>query len=326
MPVFQLPTIGDIFRARRVLDGQLPPTPLWSYPALDSTVGVHALIKHENAQPTGAFKVRGGLNLLATMAPAERERGIVAYSTGNHAQSLAYAAAQTGASCVIVMPENPNAAKAAAVRARGAELIESGETLDEARELAEKIAAERGARMVSAGNEPALIAGVATAYVELFEQEPDVDVVLVPVGGGSGAAGACLVASALAPACEVVAVQSSASPAAHDSWEAREMMRRPNRSKAEGLATGCGFELTQSVMQERLADFLLVDDATILEAQWVMLRDAHTLAEGAGAAALAALLAYPGRFAGERVAVMCTGANASEPELRRITQPAHLPA
>ncbi|WP_129664565.1 threonine ammonia-lyase [Phytoactinopolyspora endophytica] len=314
------PSIGDVFRARRVLDSLLPPTPMWSYPALSATLGADVLVKHENVQPTGAFKIRGGLNLLAGMSPEDRQRGIVGYSTGNHAQSLAYAARRVGASCTIVMPEKPNPLKAAAVRALGADVVEHGETLDGACEFAGKLAAERGSRLVSAANEQEIVAGVATAYLEVFEQAPDLDAVVVPVGGGSGAAAACVVAAAVAPGCEIIGVQAAASPAAHDSWRTGELLKRPNRTAAEGLATGAGFELTQRIMGEHLTDFLLVDDGTIAEAQWVMLRDAHTLTEGAGAASVAALLAHPERFADKRVAVMCTGANASERELRAVTQ------
>lgn len=310
------PTISDVLAARRVIAGQLPPTPMWNYPALDATTGATVLVKHENVQPTGAFKVRGGLNLLAGLSADERRAGIVGYSTGNHAQSLAYAARHHGVPCAIVMPVDPNPCKAAAVRALGAELVEAGADMGEAAERAGRIAEERGARLVSAADEPALVAGVATAYLEIFEQAWDLDAVVVPVGGGSGAAAACLVAEALAPRCQVIAVQSAASPAAHDSWRAGRLLTRPDATRAEGLATGRGFALTQGLLGPRLADFLLVDDEVIGEAQWVLMRDAHTLAEGAGAAGVAALLAHRERFAGRRVAVVCTGANASERELR----------
>ncbi|WP_059008811.1 threonine ammonia-lyase [Streptomyces specialis] len=310
------PTITDALRARRLLADHLPPTPMWSYPALDAAVGATVLVKHENVQPTGAFKVRGGLTLLAGMDPAERAHGVVGYSTGNHAQSLAYAAARFGAPCVIVMPEHPNPVKERAVRALGAELIEHGPDLGAAAEHAAKVAADRGMRLVSAADEPDLIAGVATAYLEVFEAEPALDAVVVPVGGGSGAAAACMVAAAVAPGCRVIAVQSAASPAAYDSWRAGVPLTRPSRTRVEGLATGSGFPLTQAMLRSHLADFTLVDDDAIAEAQWTLMRDAHTLAEGAGAAALAAVLADPARFAGQRVAVMCTGGNAGEREIR----------
>lgn len=312
------PTFADVLQARQLLAGLLPPTPAWRYPALAATTGADVLVKHENVQPVGAFKVRGGLNLLASMPPAERERGIVGYSTGNHAQSLAYAARHFGAPCTIVMPERSNPTKVAAVRALGAELVEYGAVFDECRERAAKLAAESGARLVSAANEPEIISGVATIYVELFEQAPELQSVVVPIGSGSSASAACLVAAELAPQCEVIGVQSSAAPAAYESWRAGELVERPNRTVVEGLATGTAFELPQGVLRSRLTDFVLVDDEAIAAAQWVMLRDAHTLAEGAGAAALAAVLADPERFAGRRVAVVCSGGNASESELRRV--------
>lgn len=311
-----LPTFTDVLRARRLLQKYLPPTPLLSYPALDAEVGTTVLVKHENLQPTGAFKVRGGITLLARMDPQERKRGVLGYSTGNHAQSLAHAAARFGVPCTIVMPENPNPTKAAAVRRLGAELVEHGADFDQARRHAERLAGERGMRLVSAANEPDLIAGVATAFLELFEQEPDLDAVVVPVGGGSGAAAACLVAAAVSPRCRVIAVQSSRSPAAHDSWRAGRCVERPNRTAAEGLATGAGFELTQQVLRQHLADFVLVEDEEIRRAQWLLMSDARTLAEAAGAAPLAALLTLRNAMDGRRVAMVCSGGNAGEAELR----------
>ncbi|WP_129839553.1 pyridoxal-phosphate dependent enzyme [Streptomyces sp. RFCAC02] len=312
------PTITDALRARRLLADHLPPTPLWSYPSLDAAVGGGAtvLLKHENVQPTGAFKVRGGLTLLAGLGAEERARGIVGFSTGNHAQSLAYAARHHGVPCVIVMPEAPNPAKAAAVRALGAELIESGADMTGAAATAAAVAERRGMRLVHAANEPALIAGVATAYLEMFDQAPDLDTLVVPVGGGSGAAAACLVAAAVAPHCRVIGVQSAAAPAAHDSWRAGTLVERPIRTRVEGLATGSGFALTQEVMRAHLADFLLVPDDAIAAAQWLLMRDAHTLAEGAGATALAAVLTHRDRVAGRRIGVVCSGGNAAEAELR----------
>ncbi|MFD0121054.1 MULTISPECIES: threonine ammonia-lyase [Streptomyces] len=312
------PTISDVLRARRLQSAHLSPTPLLSYPALDASVGagVRVLVKHENLQPTGAFKVRGGIALLAAMDPDERARGVLSYSTGNHAQSLAHAAALFGVPCTIVMPENPNPLKAEAVRRLGAELVAYGADFDEARRHAEQLAPRRGMRLVGAANEPALIAGVATAYLEVFEREPDLDAIVVPVGGGSGAAAACLVAAAISPRCRVIAVQSRHSPAAHDSWRAGRCVERPNTTTAEGLATGSGFELTQRLLRAHLADFLLVDDDEIRRAQWVLMRDARTVAEGAAAASLAALLAAREDLAGQRVAIMCTGGNAGEGDLR----------
>jgi len=317
------PTMRDVLAAARRTDGLVVRTPAQGHPELDRAVaeagaeGATLVVKHENLQHTGAFKVRGALNLLLGFDDAQRRRGIVAYSTGNHAQALAHAARRTGTACTIVMPEHPNPLKERAVRALGADVVLHGATFDDARDRAGEVAAATGARLVGAANEPALVAGVATATLELLEQSPDLDVLVVPVGGGSGAAAACLVAEALAPGLRVVAVQSAASPAAHDSWRAGALRTAVNTTRAEGLAVGCGFALTQGVLREHLADFLLVEDDAITTAQRLYLTAARTVAEGAGAAALAAVLTHPEVFAGSRVGVMCSGGNASEAELRR---------
>jgi threonine dehydratase len=311
------PTLRDVLDAQALVGPLVVRTPATTHAPLDRLTGAHVVVKHENLQHTGAFKVRGALNLLLRLDAAERARGIVAYSTGNHAQALAHAARHTGTACTIVMPEHPNPVKERAVRDLGADVVLHGVTFDDARGRAEELAATTGARLVGAANEPLLVAGVATAYLELLQQAPGLDVLVVPVGGGSGAAAACLVAAALAPHLEVVAVQSAASPAAHDSWRAHELVTRPNATRAEGLAVGCGFALTQEVLAEHLADFLLVTDDDIALAQHHYLTGARTVAEGAGAAALAAVLAHPDRFAGRTVGVVCSGGNAGATELRR---------
>ncbi|MFI9486311.1 threonine/serine dehydratase [Promicromonospora sp. NPDC052451] len=312
-----LPTIADVLAAQARLDGTVVRTPVGEYPELDRATGATLVVKHENQQRTGAFKARGASNLLLGMSDAERARGVVAYSTGNHAQGVAYAARLTGTSCTIVMPDDPNPLKLRAVLDLGADVLLHGATFDDARAQATALARDSGARLVGAANEPDIIAGVGTLYLELFQQAPGLDVLVVPVGGGSGAAAASLVAAAVVPGTEVIAVQSAASPAAHDSWHTGTLAERANTTRAEGLAVGCGFEVTQAIMREHLADFVLVTDDQIAAAQRLYLTGARTVAEGAGAAALAAVLATPGRFAGRRVGVVCTGGNASANELRR---------
>ena len=312
-----LPTIADVLAAHARLDGAVVRTPVGEYPGIDRAAGTQIVVKHENQQHTGAFKARGASNLLLSLPDAERARGVVAYSTGNHAQDVAYAARLTGTACTIVMPEDPNPVKLRAVRDQGAEVLLRGTTFDDARAHATALARSSGARLVGAANEPAIIAGVGTLYLELFEQAPGLDVLVVPVGGGSGAAAAGLVAAAVAPDVEVIGVQSAASPAAHDSWHAGALLQRENATRAEGLAVGCGFEVTQALMRRHLTDFVLVTDDRISGVQHLYLTAARTVAEGAGAAALAAVLADPDRFAGRRVAVVCTGGNASADELRR---------
>jgi threonine dehydratase len=311
---------ADVVAARPVVYRHLPPTPMWSYPTLDAAAGATVFVKHENVQPTGAFKVRGGFTLLEAMPPADRERGLVTYSTGNHAQSLAYASAAYAVTCTVVMPAAANPAKAAAVRGHGAEVVLTGADLEGAQRHAEELAATRGARLVSPGDTPELLAGVGTLYLEILEAQPALDFVVVPIGSGTGASAATVVAAELTPECRVIGVQSSASPAAHDSWQAGELRRRPNRTRVDGLATGRGYELPQRILAERLADFLLVSDEQIGEAQRLLARSAHTLVEGAGAAGLAAVLARPDLFAGKRVAVICSGGNADAFELAALGQ------
>ncbi|MFC4906084.1 threonine ammonia-lyase [Actinomadura gamaensis] len=309
----RLPVFDDVLAARDLLSSRLPATPMWSYPVLDEAAGTPVFVKHENVQPTGAFKVRGGLTLLASMTPEQRRRGLVTYSTGNHAQSIAYACAEYDAPCTVVMPESASEEKIRATRGFGARVLLRGADMAGAQQAAEELAGEF--LVVSPGDTPELLAGVGTAYLEIFEARADLDAVVVPVGSGTGAAAACLVAAALAPRCRVIAVQSAASPAAHDSWVAGDTVVRPNRTVVEGLATGRGFDLPQQVLRKHLAEFRLVSDEQIRAAQRVLATHAHTLAEGAGAAALAAVLAAPDDFAGQRVAVVCTGGNAPKFEI-----------
>lgn len=310
------PEFRDVLEARKLLAGLLPGTPAVEYPVLTERLGVRVHVKHENAQPTGAFKVRGGLTLMAEHARTHPGQPVVAYSTGNHAQSIAYAARAADVRCVVVMPDHPNPDKVRAIRALGAEVRTHGETFDEAREFASSVAESESARLVGAASDPHIISGVATLHLELLAAVPDLDAIFVPVGSGTSAAAACLVTASIAPSCEVIAVQSSSSPAAHDSWRAGELVQRPNRTRVEGLATGAGFELPQRIMRDRLRDFVLVSDDEIRAAQAIMLTDAHVLAEGAGAAALAGLLRVRQRYAGRRVAVICSGSNATAVELR----------
>ncbi|MEU4361445.1 pyridoxal-phosphate dependent enzyme [Promicromonospora sp. NPDC023987] len=317
LPSATYPTIADVLAAQARLDGTVVRTPAGEYAELDRATDAAIVVKHENQQRTGAFKARGASNLLLSLSDAERARGVVAYSTGNHAQGVAYAARLTGTACTIVMPDDPNPVKLRAVLDQGADVLLHGATFDDARAQATALAHDSGARLVGAANEPAIIAGVGTLYLELFQQAPGLDVLVVPIGGGSGAAAASLVAAAVAPHTEVIGVQSAASPAAHDSWHSGNLVERANATRAEGLAVGCGFEVTQALMREHLGDFVLVSDDQITAAQHLYLTGAHTVAEGAGAAALAAVLADPERFAGRRVGIVCTGGNASADELRR---------
>jgi threonine dehydratase len=316
--MLQAPAFADVVEAQRRIAPHLRPTPLYRYSALSKLVGTDVWVKHENHQPVGAFKVRGGVNLVGALASEARERGLLAVSTGNHGQSIAFAARLFDASATICVPEGANPVKVAAMRALGAELVFHGRDFDEAREHGERLAAERGNRYVHSGDEPLLIAGVGTATVEMLDEEPELDVVLVPIGGGSGAAGACIAGKTLRPGLAVIGVQSSAAPAAHRSWTARDLVEDRMETFAEGLATRVPFELPQRILWDQLDDFVLVSDDEIRTAVVKMIETTRNLAEPAGAAPLAAALKLRERLAGKRVALVLSGGNITLAQLREI--------
>ena len=312
------PTIADVLAARRRIEPHLPRTAFRRHPALAEAVGTEVWVKHENHQPTAAFKVRGGLNLVAQLSAGEREHGLITASTGNHGQSIAYAARLHGVPATICVPEGANPLKVAAIRALGAEIVVHGRDFDDAREACEQLAARTGQRYVHSGNEPHLIAGVATATLEMLEDVPDIDVIIVPIGGGSGAAGACVAAKAVRPEIEVIGVQSAAAPAAHSSWQQHALVTGEMGTFAEGLATRTAFELPQRILWRLLDDFVLVSDDDLREATARMIAATSNLVEPAGAAALAAALALRDRLAGRRVALVASGGNISLAQLRAL--------
>jgi threonine dehydratase len=319
-----VPDLADVLAARQRIAPYLRPTPLYRYPALDAMTGTQAWVKHENHQPVGAFKVRGGVNLVSQLTADERRRGVIAASTGNHGQSVAYAADLFGVRAVICMPEQANPVKVESMRALGAEVVFRGRDFDEAREYCEKRAADDGFRYIHSGNEPSLIAGVATYTLEIIEARPDIDVIVVPVGGGSGAAGACVVAKAVRASTKVIGVQSEAAPAAYRSWQARSLVEDTTSTFAEGLATRTAFDLPQRILWELLDDFVLVSEEALRTATRLMISTTRNLVEPAGAAALAAVLDVPGRFADRKVALICSGGNISPAQLVELWPPGTL--
>jgi threonine dehydratase len=320
-----VPQFTDVLAARRRIAPYLRPTPLFRYEALSELAGTDVWVKHENHLPVGAFKVRGGVNLVAQLSPEERERGVIAASTGNHGQSVAYAARLFGARAIVCVPVNGNPVKLAAMRGLGAELVEHGRDFDEAREHCARLAAEHGYRYIHSGNEPDLIAGVATATLELLEDEPAIDVIVVPIGGGSGAAAACIAAKSIRAGIEVIGVQSESAPAAYRTWKERRLVEDRMETFAEGLATRVAFELPQQIMWEQLDDFILVSDDEIRSAIVAMIATTRNLVEAAGAAPLAGALRLRERLAGKRVALVCSGGNISVPQLADVLARAAMP-
>jgi len=310
-----LPEFSDLLRAHRVIKNYLPRTPLHHYPTLDRLLEAQVYVKHENYQPIGVFKIRGGINLVSQLTPEERARGVVTASTGNHGQSIAYAARLFSVRAVIVVPERANPVKVEAMQSHGAEIVFHGRDFDDAKARCEALAQEQGMRYISAGDEPLLIAGVGTHTIEIIEELPEVEIIIVPLGGGSGAAGACIAAKTLNPSIQVIGVQSSAAPAAYLTWKARHRTESEMKTIAEGLATRAPFMLPQRILWKYLDDFLLVDDIELKQAVRLYLEKAKTLAEPAGAASLAAALKMKDRLRGKTIALILSGGNISPKQL-----------
>lgn len=313
------PTLRDVLEARRRLAGILRPTPLIRHPLLADELGLDVYVKHENHNPTCAFKVRGGLNLVACLGADERAAGVVTATTGNHGQSVALACARFGVPCTIVVPAGNNPEKNAAMRAYGATLLEHGRDFDEARELAEQMRRERGLRYVHSANEPLLIAGVATYALEIFEELPDVGAIFVPVGGGSGASGVVTVRDALGSTARVIGVQAAGADAFARSWRGPTRVVGDRVSTfAEGLATRATFDLTFGILKGGLEDVVLLSEDELREGVRLALRATHNLAEGAGAASIMAAKRWRHRLAGQPVVCVMSGGNLDAGALARV--------
>jgi threonine dehydratase len=303
-------TYHDVLDALPRVQAVLQPTLLRNWPGLSAELGCELHLKHENHQPVGAFKVRGGINLVGTLSEEERAAGILGVSTGNHGQSLAFAARHFGVRCTIVVPMGNNPDKNRAIQVLGAELIEHGRDFDEAREFVDQLQRERGGRYVHSANEPKLIAGVGTLAWEVFEELPAPDVMLVPIGLGSGVCGACIVAKHRHPQTQVIGVQAENASSVVRSWRSGGWETDERiQTWAEGLATRVPAEMTLGIMRGLMDDALLVSEDDMRVAAGMILQHTHNLAEGAGAATTAAVWKHKERFAGKRVVAVLSGGN-----------------
>jgi threonine dehydratase len=307
----QAPVFADIVAAREFISTYLPKTPLVRSHKISEALGCDYYLKLDNLQPVGAFKVRGGVNLVGQAARDGVNGPIVTASTGNHGQSIAYAGRLFNTRVIIYAPaENVNSAKLKAMRDLGAEVRLHGRDFDEARFETERVAAAEGFRYVHSANEAALIAGVGSIGLEIFEDLPDVDVIIAPAGGGSCVSGNCVVARELNPKVKVIAVQSEGAPAMWHAWRNHSLDPYPTmNTEHEGLATRFPFEMPLTILWELLADFVLATDEEINEAVRVLARDAKQLVEGAGAASLAAAFKLRDEVRGKKVVGVVTGGN-----------------
>jgi threonine dehydratase len=300
--------LADIESARKVLKGQVLPTPMLPAPRLSELTGAEVFVKYENLQVTNSFKDRGAFVKLASLSHAERARGVIAMSAGNHAQAVAYHARRLGIAATIVMPKTTPFVKIEATRAHGAEVVLEGEGVSDAQERAEAIARERGLAFVHPYDDARIIAGQGTIALEMLQEVPDLDVLVVPIGGGGLIAGNAIAARAIRPAITVVGVEAALYPSMFNALKGeRRSLGGP--TLAEGIAVKNVGTLTLPLVRELVADVVLVDEAHLERAVNLYLTHQKTMAEGAGAAGLAAMLADPERFRGRKVGLILCGGN-----------------
>jgi threonine dehydratase len=314
-------TVDDVYAAQKTISKYLPRTPLLHSLSLSRQLGCDAYVKLENTLPTGAFKVRGGINLIANLSNEEKRHGVIAASTGNHAQSIAYAASLFGVKAIIAMPVGANPNKVEATKGFGATVEFHGKDFDEARVWVEEEAKRKGYRYVHSANEPLLIAGAGTLYLEILQELPDVDVIVVPIGGGSGAAAACVVVKTLKPNVRVIGVQAENAPAVYQSWKNGRLMEANSADTfAEGLATRVAFKMTFDILRRMIDDICLVSEEEMKRAILTLLDTTHQLAEGAGAASTAAAFKLREQLKGKKVALPLTGGNLTLKNLQAILE------
>jgi threonine dehydratase len=306
----------ESIRARAVVTRFLRPTALRHYEGISRVLGAEIHVKHENHNPTGSFKIRGGVNLMHHLA-ARDTAGVITFSTGNHGLSIATAAAWMGIPAVIVVPEGSNPAKTRAIRETGAELVEAGSTFEAAGAVVEELSEARGLYYAHPANEPHLINGVGTEFLEVLEELPDVDAVVLPIGAGSEVAAAVTVLLSVRPEIEIYAVQASSSPAAYLSWKSGGIVSAVNATFAGGFATGQAYELPFSIYKDKLAGFVTLSESELHSGIAAGFFHTHNLAEGAGASTLMAAAALRDQLRGKRVVLQMSGCNASPEEIAR---------
>lgn len=312
-------SLSETLGARTIIRPHLNPTPLRRYQSLCKLIGAEVWVKHENHNPTGTFKIRGGINLMHHLRQGG-VRGVITYSTGNHGTSVSTAARMFGLEAVIVVPERSNPLKMQAIREAGGELVEYGANFDEAGRRVMELREERGLYLVHPANEAHIINGVGTEFLEILEEVPDLDVMLVPLGGGSEVAAAITVLKSVRPEIEVIAVQAEAAPAAYRSWKAGRIVEAENTTFAGGVATGTAYEVPFSIFARGLDDFIMLSEEELYEGIALALHHTRNLAEGAGAATLRAAIKIRAQLAGKKVALQFSGCNAAPEEITTACQ------
>lgn len=307
-------SISEVVRSRAIVRDFIKPTQLLYYEGLSRLIGAEVYVKHENHNPTGTFKIRGGTNLMYHLKQHDID-GVITFSTGNHGLSIATAAKWFGLSAVVVVPENNNPVKNRTIIECGAELVEAGATFEEASQTVDQLCQERSLYYAHPANEPLLINGVGTEFLEIIEDLPDIDVMIVPIGAGSEAAAAITTLRAFRRDIEIIAVQAENSPAAYHSWRKKEISHDPNTTFAGGFATGKAYQVPFEIYKEGLDDFVLITEDEIYDAIGLAFFYTHNLAEGAGAAPFMAACKLKEKLKGKRLVLQMSGCNASPDEI-----------
>lgn len=311
-------SVTEVIRSRSVVHNYVKPTQLIKYESLSRLIGANVYIKHENHNPTGTFKIRGGVNLLHHLKQ-RNIKGVITFSTGNHGLSIATSAKWFGLNAVIVVPKNSNPAKTRAIAESGAELVEAGTTFEEASKTVDQICKERSLYYAHPANEPLLINGVGTEFLEIIEELPDIDIMIIPIGAGSEAAAAITTLRSLRKEIGIIAVQAENSPAAFNSWRERKICSAPNTTFAGGFATGTAYKIPYSIYRNALNDFVLLSEEEIYDSISLALYHTHNLAEGAGASTIMAAYKLRDRVKGKNVVLQMSGCNASSEEIMKAS-------
>ena len=314
-----IPTLQDIEQARSRISKYLSKTPLRYSPSLSRLTGAEIYIKYENHNPTCAFKVRGGVNFVSKNVEMLHATSLLAGSTGNHGQSIAYGGKLFNIPVVIVCPVGSNPSKVQAIKDLGAEVVFYGKDVFESWEYCERLSKEKKYIYVHSVEQPELFEGVGTIGLEVYEDLPKIDCFITAVGGGSGICGSAIALKSKNPKIKVYGVQSTGAPALHDSFKQKKLITYPNLNTfAEGLATRNAFEYALNIMRKYVDDIFLVSDDELKKSILLLLEHTHNLAEGAGAAALAAVIKNKEIFKGKKVVCVLTGGNLQMDVLKEI--------
>ncbi len=309
-------SLVEIIRAKSIVYKYIVPTQLTRYDGLSNLLNTDIYIKHENHNPTGSFKVRGGINLMHHLKRAGI-KGVITFSTGNHGLSVATTASWFGLEATVVVPENNNPAKNRKIKSTGARLIEAGKTFEEASKVVEDIVAKEKFYYVHPANEPHLINGVGTEFLEIMEKLPDLDAVIVPIGAGSEASAAVVVMKTINPKIEIYAVQAKNSQAAYLSWKSGQIQSTKNTTFAGGFATGIGYETPFEIYKDNLTDFVLLSEDEIYEGIALAGYYTQNYLEGAGASTIVAAMKLKDKLKGKKTVLQFSGCNASPEEINK---------